>query len=488
MVIKLEIKKTVLKKLILLVFISLFLTSCSKKVFEPIYTTIPTIASIPTITFIDSIKKPIQEKKELSINLYAEKKPNKEDYLNKLGAKIKLGKAPSILIAVPQEVVISGEKHKKFQVKDKVNKVFGTEGYFNEAEQAIENALLRHGFNVLDRSKFEAKLRDLRDKANVKPWYWNDWTAKLLESGEYAVVKQEYQNQFEEGTISELQLSEVVNVIETYRKGGSSTKKRENDEMNDIAEMIRAAQVGFDRADYLLQINEVSIYKTGENEILIKDSPEVKRFIEENDGLKFGTTPNTLPISVKTNWLRATFNAKLIEIQTGSIVWIGSHEIESNNADQTIVTFKVDKSIANNVEVNGKIIAHNKTIATLNNELKSIKKELYASYLEASRKRKFESSDEMNNYKKRLVFRIQNLEDSFLTKTNNLTKKLNNPPKIAKQPWKYSYTISSPTHRPNLDFKDKLSTKAQQLLLKHKKKLIKTITKSLINTINILKE
>lgn len=484
MVFKLENKRAILKKFLLLGFLSLFLTGCSKKVFEPIYTTIPTIESIPTITFIDSIKIPSQEKKELTINLFAEKAPIKEEYINKPGAKIKQGKPPSILIAIPQDVIVSGKNQKKFQV----NTDFGAEDYINQAEQTIEHALLRHGFNVLDRSKFEAKLRDIRDKANIKPWYWNDWTAKLLESGEYAVVKQEYQNQFEEGTITGLQLTEVVNVIEKYKIGGASTKKRENDEMNDIAEMIRAAQIGFDRADYLLQINEVSIYQAGEKEILIKDLPEVKQFLEDNKGLEFGTTSNTLPFSVTTSWLKTTFNAKLIEIQTGSIVWIGSHEIESNNADKTIITFKVDKSIANDADVNGRIGAHNKELILLNKELKSIEKELYSSYLEASRKRKFESSNEMNSFKKRLVFRIQNLEDSYLSTTNSLIKKLNNPPKIAKEPWKFSYNISLPTSIPDLAFDNMLSAKSKQRLLEHKKKLIKTVTKSLINTINILKE
>lgn len=480
-------KSLLLKKLLFLGLLSLLFTSCSKKIFEPLYTEIPAIAPIPSLTFVDSIQIPAEELKELVINLHVEKEPIKEEYINKPGAKIKLGKSPSILIAVPQEIVVSGKKLKAFRSENKENKIFGTEGYFNVAEQAIEQALLTHGFNVLDRSKFEAKLRDLRDKANIKPWYWNDWTAKLLESGEYEVVKQEYQNQFEEGSIDASQLNEVVQVIKMYREGGAG-KKRENDEMNDVAEMIRAAQTGSERADYLLQINEVSLYETGENIIMIKDLPEVKQFIKENKGLQFGKTPNTLPLSVTTNWLRTTCTAKLIEIQTGSIVWMGSHEIESNNADQTKITFQVVKNIANDTEVNGKINTYNTEIATLNKELKSIEKELYTSYMEASRKRKFESSDAMNAYKKRLVFKIENLEDSFVTTNNNLIKKLKNPPKIAKEPWKYAYAISSPISSPNLSFKSKLTTKAKQILVKHQKKLIKKVVNSLIETINIIKE
>lgn len=66
---------------------------------------------------------------------------------------------------------------------------------------------MRKGFNVLDRSKFEAKLRYLRDRTNSAKTYWY-----------------------------------------------SNCDKRTEDELVDISEVIRAAQTGEDQADYLLQM------------------------------------------------------------------------------------------------------------------------------------------------------------------------------------------------------------------------------------------
>lgn len=472
-----------MKRILLVGLLVFAVTSCGKKVFEPLYTKRPAIESIPKVTKVKLKVVPLQETKELFVNLLDKKKPNPDNFHNNPGVKYKLGKPPSIIIAVPQEVSVSEKKSIEYK---EIDKVFRTDGYFNEAEQTIEQALLRKGFNVLARSKFEAKLRDLRDRANSKPWFWNDWVEKLLESGEYEVVKEEYKNQFQEGTITAMQYTEVISEIEKYRQEGVSGKNRKEDEMNDIAEVIRAAQTGSDRVDYLLQINELSIAAAGESMISIQDSYEVTNFMRENEGLSFGSLPTQLPVSISSNWLRAVFNAKLIEIKTGSIVWLGSHEIASHNATKIRVLFTIQKYVSNGEAVNKKIDDYNNELLKLKSDLEGISKDLASSYVQASKKRKFESSEEMNSYKKRLIARISELESSFSNKTALLKERIENSPQISNNPWEYAFTISKPILIPTIIAKDD-TAQGKQKLIRHRKTLIKTLVKDLIETIEIIK-
>jgi predicted nucleic acid-binding Zn-ribbon protein len=471
-----------MKKVLYITFISFALTSCSKKVFDPIYTTTPTLESVPKVAHLAEREIPPRERKELNINLFKAKSPLKDEYFNNPGAKKNsMGKAPSVIIAVPKQIAVSGKKSKEFEETDDHNKIFRTDGYYNEAEQAIERGLLSIGFNVLDRSKFEAKLRDLRDRANDKPWFWNDWTKKLLKSGEYDVVKNEYKKQFQEGTITAQQYTEVINEIDRQSQRGLPGKNRKEDEMNDIAEVIRAAQTGADQSDYLLQINEVSFSNAGDQKINLKEIPEVKDFIMENDGLVLGSGPHKLPVYIQSKWLRTGFNAKLIEIRTGSIVWIGSHELESMNTEHLKISFDIQKYVNNADEINDRIERYNSIINTQQADLENIKVKLRTAYATASRKKKFGNADEMNKFKNKLVLKIKNLESKYTKGIKLLNETIKNPPKIAKNPWTYQYDIAEPIYIPNLFDKNV----GEQDIIRHKRKLIKQVTKDLIKTIVI---
>jgi len=431
--------------------------ACSKKNFDPLYTNKPSLENIPEILLISNKELPDKERKELIINLYKEKSPIKEDYINTSNAKEKpANKLPSVII---------------------YNKDPHANDLFSEAEQAIERALLSKSFNVLDRSKFEAKLRDLRDK--TKPWYWDSWTEKLLESGEYEAVKDEYKTQFEEGTISAQQFTEVITEINKQCQADLANKERNQNEMNDIAEVVRAAQSGEDKADYLLQINEITVSKVKDQKLNLKHLPEVKKFLKDNIGLVLGKEQHMLPTYIPSTWLRASFNAKLIEIKTGSIVWIGSYEVESQNIEQLQISFDIHKYVNNGQKVNEEIDRYNEKLKQLNTKLIGIQKELNSSYEQASVKRKFVNSDEMNKYKNNLVIKINNLENNYYKGVKKLKNLINTPPKTTKTKWEYQYDIAAPIYTPNLIDKNV----GEQDLIRHKRKLIKLVTKDLINTI-----
>ncbi len=479
-----------MKQVLVLSVFAMLLSACGGKTFEPLYSRNPALKPLPKIEYVDERNTPDRERKELVASLAKESIPSEDDYFNNPGAKKnKNGGLPTVIIAVPEEVEVSrGQSKKKgkdFNDQNDLNKVFRTSGYYNEAEQAIERALLRIGFNVLDRSKFEAKLRDLRDRALDRPWYWEDWTEDLLESGEYDIVKEQYKKQLQEGKINPQQYTEIINEVDKQSQRGLPGSKREEDEMNDIAEVIRAAQTGADQADYLLQINEVSVADAGDRSIGIKDLEEVQEFMNGNEGLKFGSLPKALPSSVSSKWLRAEFNAKLIEIKSGSIVWLGSHELESWSAEDIELSFDIQKFISNEEEINGSIAKHNAEIKKLNSKLETVGSELTDLYKEASTKKKMGSKTELATYKASLIAEIDKLEAKYDADLERLNDKLDNPPLSSRNAWEYEYDISNPIINPDLLNEGRNSIQGEQKLLKHRKELIKTVTQDLIKTIVI---
>ncbi len=475
-----------MSKYLSLAIISFLLLACGKKSFKPIYNAKPIISNLPDYDFIDERNVPQDESFTLRFALSTNSTPNEEEYFNNPGAISSDGKAPTVIIAPPKEIEILGEKVKEFDGAHlQFDKVFKTDGYFNEAEQAIEKALLKIGFNVLDRSKFEAKLRDLRDRANERPYWYNTWTEKLLENGEYDVVKDEYKKQLKEGVITTPQYMEIINEVDKRSQRGLPGKKREEDEMNDIAEVIRAAQTGADQAEYLLQINEVTVSDAGDRTLKINELEDVQDFIDEHHGLKFGRLPKSLPASIPSKWLRATFNAKLIEVKSGSIVWIGSHEIESSSAEEIEISFDVDKNISNEDDVNGSIQQYNKRIKKENEELLKLNVELSSLYEEAMVEKKLDNSASLVSYTSTLKSKITGKESAYNDKLNSMRELLNNSPLKSSKNWEYSYDVGSPIVNPDLLAIGQNGGEGEQRFKQHRKKLINKITQELIGTIMI---
>ncbi len=158
--------------------------------------------------------------------------------------------------------------------------LYNTSGYFNYTEQQIEKALMKLGYRVIDRSKFEAKLREQRRIAT-----------SMHASG---VVRER-------------------------------VDRAAFDQLRDISELVRAAQDGDIRSDYILQVNKVEIGKTYEEENL-SINPEVEAFRD-----KYPAIAHEILKVYRFPEYSAKFNAKLIDVESGRIVWIGSHEVTSRN-------------------------------------------------------------------------------------------------------------------------------------------------------------
>ena len=470
------------KRAAILLSASIVLVSCGSTVMEPLYVKVPTIAKVPDIKIQDELDIPKDKQLVLNITLFEEGIPNKDDYVNSPGATRVGEKRPSVIIAVPKE---TGGNNKEFEHEDDREIIFGTSGYYNEAEQYVEQDLLRQGFAVLDRSKFEAKHRDLRDKAEYNKSSWMDSrTRNSLENGEYDVIKTDLKNKFENGKLTLNQYQTQIDEVNNHSQRDLPDKKRDNnDEMNDIAEVIRAAQTGADQVDYLLQINDVKIGEAGDRKLSIKDLPEVNEFLNQNVGLEYGELPYALPAQISSNWSRSSINAKLIEIKTGSIVWLGQHEHESWSAEEIKVTINGTKKVLNGSKVNGVISSHNAKLKSKQNRFINAQEELNTIYNKCLTKIKYESKEELKIEEGNIKSKISSLESELKTLTSDIKTLQANAPTFNSNSWEYSYIIETPIIEPNLsDPKNKLE---ERELLKHRAKLIKSVSKSLINTIKI---
>jgi len=151
------------------------------------------------------------------------------------------------------------QKSKEMIDSKKSNDVdlYSTSGYYNFVEEQIEKSLIKCGFNVIDRSKFEAKY-----------------------SG--------------------------------------------NKRLKHISDVIRAAQEGEIRSDYVLQINVLKIGIVKKH-INIIDNSEIYSLLIDDPSLKEQILEfQSIPI------VSVQFNAKLIDVPTGQIVWLGNHTLSSD--------------------------------------------------------------------------------------------------------------------------------------------------------------
>lgn len=206
-------------------------------------------------------------------------------------------------------------------------------GYFNIAEQQIEKELLRAGFQVKDRSKFEAILRDLRDQSACTINNWRD--CREIDPQASKILEQ-LEEQMKKGDISVADYSKRVKEVQAEFKVGSAGSSREAgaQELTDISEVIRAASASDIQADYILQINEFVTDDIKTENINLMQVDEVRAFMAKHPPLRAAIDERQW---FQCETLVAALNAKLINVKTGDVVWIGNHSAsEFHGADSQL--------------------------------------------------------------------------------------------------------------------------------------------------------
>jgi hypothetical protein len=217
---------------------------------------------------------------------------------------------------------------------------FKTKDFFNEAEQQIEKVFIGNNFRVISRSKFEAKLRDLRDEARCDTSNYRCLHSSV--SPEVRPILDELKAKFDAGKITAVDYSNQIAQFKEKMQTASAGRSREGNkqELTDISEVIRAAQAGDIRADYILQINVFDTKKKVQATADLRKEAKVRDFIATYPALK-NEFENGTNNKVVCAIVGATLNAKLIHVKTGEIVWIGSHELNEYSSGVESVTVEL---------------------------------------------------------------------------------------------------------------------------------------------------
>ncbi|OOV87990.1 hypothetical protein [Oceanospirillum linum] len=254
-----------------------------------------------------------------------------------------------------------------------INQDFKTKDFFNLAEQQIEKELIRKGFDVLSRSKFEAKLRTLRDESRCNLNEFRCLHSQV--APEIQPVLEELKRKYDDKEINSIEYADEIKLFKDKLQSASAGKTRQegDKELTDISEVIRAAESGDIKADYILQINlfdtekKTSIYKD------LRHISSVREFVRKNPGIKSDFESNENSI-VRCAVISSQLNAKLIYVKTGAITWIGEHELNefSSGVHDLSVEMGSREYVSNLGDIRRFVSDNNTSIARQNRFGKSV--------------------------------------------------------------------------------------------------------------------
>jgi len=273
----------------------------------------------------------------------------------------------SVVINVPEGFFDKNKRSKKNSTsnermqdlayeKEVSNQTFKTKNFFNIAEQQIERELIKHNFKVKSRSKFEAKLRSMRDTTKISERsYYNDVLSKVDKN--IRPIVENLKKRFENNELTPADYLKQLGQFQT-----TITKSRDedkSDELTDISEVIIAAGSKGIKADYILQIN---IFETDNRNSVYADlrySSSFRRYVRSNpDYIKSMRSKST---KARCDILAATLNAKLIHVQSGDIIWIGEHTLDELSLGSREVTYEFgsEKYVTNTAKIRAFVTAQN---------------------------------------------------------------------------------------------------------------------------------
>jgi len=474
------------------------ITGCAVS-YTPTSTIAKVASDLPSVTRAASRQAPKAKSDVLSIHIPYEKSvPDEGNYVSRVIQIESL--YPSVILNIPSEIskrrgdmsieqqkIVQQKNYEEWTEEEKrasKNK-YSTASYFNQNEQEIEKAMIRKGFNVLDRAKFEAKLRDLRDNNSDK--------VRDKKSAGYYTLKKMYDKQLEDGELDNIEYMEKISSLEAESKASTSGKKRKENEMIDISEIIRAAQGSGDgkgpnnaKADFLLQINNIDVQDSFDHPLELYAFDETKVYLKKHPGLNLGDSAGQLPRSIPRPWYKAFFNAKLIDIKTGQIVWIGEHIAESNSAnkDGIRIDFNIERYVSNQNEVNMAIRNYNSELQDKSTRLSNLNTTLNRLYKQETQAKEFADENQKNYYLRNLNNSISQTEKEYRALMRDLIDMDKNKPSNVYAEWEYAYHVSEPIVQP-LMITDSNDPKMLEKVEAHKKDLVKEVISSLVNTIQL---
>ncbi len=398
----------------------------------------PFLQPVPGIRALSALDLPPPEDLNTTITFAQEKStPEQLQRAVSTAASFKLPANAKIVISVPidDKPTTASALAARVTHESRAITSFRTAGYFSLAEQQIERSLIEKGLTVLDRSRFEAKLRDQRVQAETP----------------------------------------------------EASAPRQRRELIDIAELIRAAQKDEPKADFILQVNTFKTEPLSDRHIDLQSQSEIRYISSKNPGLEIAFTESGQTTITKPGYY-GMLNAKLIEVTTGAIVWVGSHRVESLSILEGgfKVTVPVEKSVANLTGVQAVVDRYNSDLDQMQKQCIDLNRQLQDEDLD---------DEYYDALAKRYTDNCRKLNDLQTT----------GRPNSASLAWKYKYAVLPVTVIPELpttavldrleidwdqasdaEEKARLMQRARrfkEFLTAHYSELAKLVTQELISTI-----
>ena len=468
------------------VVVLLFAGCATQKTVPPLFAAIPQKDAPSQPRFLDVPTPP--EPKSFSIVIKIQKKDSvvaPENSIMSQGAIIHTGS--SVVISVPEDFASNRANRERSDAPSSRGDApptsgntsdFKTDEYFNDLEQYIERGLIAVGFQAKDRSKFEAKLRDLRE------------SSKAVRDNSFNIALDELKKQLTDGKISleDFPLKKKQLLEKLDPTGGAGENKIQ---LTDISEVIRAAQSGDVMADYVLQVNKLDIQNFPGTPLQLNTRPEVQAVLDQNPGLHIGevSSAGAIPATLQQPWAQARFNAKLIEVKTGNIDWIGENSIESLAVLEDGITIKIGvrRLTSNGKEIVDAISGYNTLVRAAYQAAVNAKQELDAKYREVMQPVEYKGDAQIGaEIQNRRKFEVEAAEKKYAQRMDEYRATIEGKPPEAKADWTYKYDVDSPNVDPDI-LKPK-TEKERQRRAEHDKALGLKVTRDLLRTIKMTKE
>jgi hypothetical protein len=508
------------------VVVLLFAGCATQKTVPPLFTAMPPIGEPSQPPQIPKRSPP--EQKSFQIVIKVPKKVSAVEAGNSItrpGAIIKPGS--SVVISVPKDFAENLAKSDPSDTPSTIGKTsdFRTDEYFNDLEQYIERGLIAIGLQAKDRSKFEAKLRDLRE------------SSKAARDNAYDIALADLKKDLDSGKISREEFPAKVKTLQDKLDptGGGGGRSQE---LKDISEVIRAAQSGEIMADYVLQVNHLGVQGFPGTPMQLEKLPEVQAVLNQNPGL--GSEENSalrdngyaivfadlkkdldngkvsrdefsakvkqlrdkldptggvglrhsLPATIERPWSRASFNAKLIEVKTGSIDWSGEFSVESlaileDGITITIVGRRLAPS--NGQAITNAISEYNTRVSEAHQAAVNAKQELDEKYRGVMQPVNYEGDVQIGaEIQNRRKSEVEAAEKKFAQRVAEYQATIERKPPEANVDWTYNYEVDPVITEP--DILTPKTEEEKQRKREHDKALARKVTSDLLQTIKMTKE
>ncbi len=315
----------------------------------------------------------------------------------------------------------------------------------------------------------------------------------LISFNNHQTQSTEQANAQESSGASATQPDGYADILEQYLERGLTASgfhvkdsSKFTERSTDIADIIRAAQDGNVMADYALQVIELDIAPYSGEPLQLSILPEVQEALRANPGLRLGVPGQygVIPSTMKQPWYQARFNAKLIDVKTGSIDWMGEYSIESPAVldDGIRILMGISKRPTNSNILIRELEDYNNTVKTAYEKASQAKDALDAEYKSALENKtyygKSKDGESLQETRKRSVAEA---EKRYAQALSEYQLALQQKPKDLSGNLKYEYDVDDPVVIPR--FLQAKTDEENSQLLQHIKDLGAKVTYDLLRTI-----